>query len=81
MADQTETDLDYLRWHWGDAFVITRVAGGIWKAERKDTHKVIRAKSAVALLDKIRDEYSAKPVPRQEPPVIETDNVIRKFTG
>jgi hypothetical protein len=38
---------------------------GRWIAQRRDTPETLRAESAVELLEKIRADYTRRPVPRQ----------------
>lgn len=58
-------ELAYLRWHWGSAYRITG-SGSAWTATRKDNRHVVTATSAAGLLDAIRDDYAASPVPRPD---------------
>jgi len=59
-----DADLDELRWHWGEAYLIDLI-GSRWIAQRRDSHATIRADSADALLDLIRADYAAHPVSRR----------------
>jgi hypothetical protein len=47
--------LDYLRWHWGEAYEVTRL-GPRWTARRRDTGKLLRATDPDELLSLIRAE-------------------------
>lgn len=68
-------DLAYLRWHWGGAYVING-DGEHWSAKRTDNGRTLTADSALGLLDAIRDDYAARPVPRPEPA-----RLVRKYSG
>jgi hypothetical protein len=57
-------DLAYLTWHWGAAYEITYRLGQ-YRAVRRDDGAMIRADSAGDLLDAIRQDYAARPVPRE----------------
>ena len=57
--------LDELRWHWGSAYLISFFEPDIWLAQRKDNRERVRADSPGKLLDRIRADYTAKPVSRQ----------------
>ena len=72
-------DLASLRYHWRGAYVIN---GGddVWAATRTDNGATIVAWSAAELLDKIRDDYAAMPVPRP-PTRPDTAGIVRKFGG
>jgi hypothetical protein len=52
-------DRTYLQRHWGSAYVIS-----VGRATRKDNRRVLRARNAGELLDLIRLDYQAEPVPR-----------------
>ena len=66
MASDWDADLEDLRWHYGDAYLIHYFPGpGRWIAQRRDSHQTISADSAEALLDLIRADYAARPVSRQ----------------
>lgn len=56
--------LDFLKWHWGTAYEISRPRRDGWTARRKDNRKTLEASSAQVLLVKIRADYQAHPVPR-----------------
>jgi hypothetical protein len=49
--------------HWGEAYVIWYAVGQFW-ARRRDTGAVVKADSADELREQIREDYSARPVPR-----------------
>lgn len=58
-------DLDELRWHWGDAYLIEHFPGpGKWVAQRRDDHATISASTPDELNDKIRADYLKCPVSR-----------------
>lgn len=61
--DPQDEDLDDLRWHYGEAYLI-QVIGGRWVAQRRDSHASISADTAAGLLDLIRADYARKPVCR-----------------
>jgi hypothetical protein len=66
-------DLDDLRWHYGEAYLI-ELLGGRWVAQRRDSHATVSAGSPDQLLGLIRADYAAHPVPRdpRPPPVPRT---------
>jgi hypothetical protein len=59
-----QAELDELRWHWGDAYLIDYLGGGTWVAQRRDSHATISASSPDGLLGCIREDYRRKPVSR-----------------
>jgi len=59
-------DLAYLRWHWGDAYKITRVYG-MFRAVRRDDGSAVCAPTASKLRAEIFADYEARPVPRDLP--------------
>ena len=61
------TDLEDLRWHYGDAYLIKRI-GSRWVAQRRDSHATMSAGSPDQLLGLIRADYAAHPVPRDPRP-------------
>ena len=58
-----EGDLACLRWHWGEAYEITR-AFGMFRAVRRDDGSAVSASTANWLAAEILADYSARPVPR-----------------
>jgi hypothetical protein len=56
-------DLRFLIRHWGSAYRITG-SGGRWRAARRDGLGEVTAQSPAGLLDVIRADYQARPVPR-----------------
>ena len=54
-----------LRWHYGEAYIISCTGLGRWTAERRDTHEVLRSDSAAGLLELIRADYDERPVSRR----------------
>lgn len=52
-----------LRWHWGEAYDITW-SSGLFRATRRDDGSAVSAASFVEMHQLIRDDYSARPVPR-----------------
>ncbi len=66
MGSDWDEPLDDLRWHWGSAYLIHYFeTAGKWVAQRRDSHVTMSADSADGLLEKIRADYAARPVPRQ----------------
>jgi len=63
-----ETPLDELRWHWGDAYLISFFEPDIWVAQRRDDRSVLRSDSPADLREKIVTDYTAHPVSRQVAP-------------
>lgn len=57
--------LDSLRWHWGDAYLISFFEPDQWMAQRRDNRATLRAGTALGLRDLILADYTARPVPRQ----------------
>ncbi len=69
MAREWAADLDELRWHYGEAYLIHYLPGpGRWVAQRRDSHATMSAGSPDQLLDLIRTDYAAHPVPRDPRP-------------
>ena len=64
-SDRDEHDLDELRWHWGEAYLVHHL-GGRWVAQRRDSRETISAGTAAGLLDKIQADYRARPVARRD---------------
>ncbi len=61
----TARPLDELRWHWGDAYLILYFeTAGKWVAQRRDSRETMSADDPAALLDRIRQDYGQRPVPR-----------------
>ncbi len=70
MADWEEP-LEDLRWHYGDAYLIEFFPGpGRWVAQRRDSHGTMSAEGPDQLLDLIRADYAAHPVPRDPRPCL-----------
>jgi len=69
MSSDFEADLDDLRWHWGEAYLIHHLGPDVWVAQRRDSHATISACTSAALLDRIRMDYAAHPVSRAVPSV------------
>lgn len=61
------THLAELQHHWGSAFMITNPEPDVWLAVRRDDHGTLRAGKPGELLDLIRADYFARPVPRRWP--------------
>ena len=65
MAGEWAADLDDLRWHYGEAYLIHFFPGpDKWVAQRRDSHATMSADSADGLLGLIRADYAAHPVGR-----------------
>jgi hypothetical protein len=60
-----EAPLDALRWHWGDAYLISFFEPDQWVAQRRDDRATLRADNPVDLRDLIMADYTARPVSRQ----------------
>ncbi len=54
-----------LRHHWGGAYKIGWRAGR-WRAARRDDGSMVSADTAAGLLEQIRADYAARPVPRED---------------
>jgi hypothetical protein len=59
-----ERPLDELRWHWGDAYLISFFEPDVWMAQRRDDRSVLRSDSPADLREKILADYTAHPVSR-----------------
>jgi hypothetical protein len=62
-ACRRAAELADLRWHWGEAYVIT-APYGLFRAERRDDGAAISCVTAGGLRVLIRDDYAARSVPR-----------------
>jgi hypothetical protein len=60
-----EGPLDALRWHWGDAYLISFYEPDTWVAQRRDNRETICSDSPADLRDLIREDYRVRPVGRQ----------------
>jgi len=60
-----DADLDELRWHWGDAYLICCFGLGRWVAQRRDSHATIGAEGPDELRDLIAADYAERPVSRR----------------
>lgn len=68
-SEQTELlgerhQLELLRWHWSSGYAIALDNNG-WRAERRDDGTVLTEDTAERLLRLIREDFAARPVPRQ----------------
>lgn len=54
--------IDYLRWHWGEAYRIHFYEPDRWMAQRRDTWESLTAGSPLDLRDAIVTDYRTKPV-------------------
>lgn len=68
MLDVYPVGLDYLRRHWGSAYIIRCLGAESWIAVRKDGKGEVRAASAEELLTAIRIDSRDRPVPREDNP-------------
>jgi hypothetical protein len=59
--------IDYLRWHWGEAYRIHFFEPDRWMAQRRDDWDALTAETPLDLRDKIVANYRAKPVGRLTP--------------
>jgi hypothetical protein len=62
-------DLDDLRWHWGEAYLIHHLGPDVWVAQRRDSRQTIGAQDPETLRERIKADYAVRPVSR---PVNET---------
>jgi len=56
--------LELLRWHWDSGYAITLDCDG-WRAERRDDGTILTESTAERLVRLIREDFAARPVPRQ----------------
>jgi hypothetical protein len=63
-ADDMQGPLEALWWHWGEAYIIVHPEPDFWLAERRDTHRTVRAETPEELRDAILADYLASPVSR-----------------
>ncbi len=62
---EEEITLAYIGRHWGGPYRLAR-SGGLYRAVRADDGTELSADTAEGLLEKIRADYQARPVPRPE---------------
>lgn len=62
-----ENDLDALRWHWGDAYVINWAHGQFTAVRRDGRGDLLHSRSTRAMYDVLAADYHACPVPRDLP--------------
>lgn len=67
MTMQTQTALDDLSWHWGEAYDLAVTRAG-WIAKRLDNGRALVAASPSGLRELIIGDYAAQPVPRDLAP-------------
>jgi hypothetical protein len=61
----TGRQLDELRWHWGEAYLIHYFeTADKWVAQRRDSYATMSADGPAELLDLIREDYRRHPVSR-----------------
>ena len=77
MGSDCDVPLGYLRWHYGEAYVVWRPAPDVWIVERRGTHETLRADDPEKLLKLIRDDYAARPVSRAVSPPAEPPDKAR----
>jgi len=65
LGRRNHADLLVLRDGWGEAYDLGVEYPDHWSARRKDNGRVLDARSADDLTQKIYDDYWAGPVPRQ----------------
>jgi len=64
MDREQASSLNWLRWHWGSAYVI-ELRGNLYTATRRDDSAVVMtAVNAILLRERISADYQARPVPR-----------------
>ncbi len=59
-----QRDLEWLQWHWGEAYEITRTYG-MFRAVRRDDGSAVCAVTAEQLRLAIGADYQARPMPRE----------------
>jgi hypothetical protein len=62
--DGIDYDLAELIHHWGEAYLISRLADGRWLAQRRDNRETVTAEDANELHEAIKADYARMPVPR-----------------
>ena len=65
MNTRDEEELADLEYHWGEAYNIAYLGPETWVAQRRDSHSTVGAKTPDGLLERIRQDYLDRPVPRQ----------------
>lgn len=60
-----DRELEDLRFHWGSAYLLQCPRMGLWIAYRRDDMTMIEAPDPERLLELVRGNYLANPVPRQ----------------
>ena len=66
---QVESELEDLRWHWGDAYDIGHDDERGWRAKRRDSlGGWLTGADPDELYKLITEDYSARPVPRSYAP-------------
>ena len=65
-GNQQQEELDDLRFHWGSAYNIQHL-GDTYVAQRRDKSRAtVSAKTPDGLLERIREDYAARPIRRPE---------------
>jgi len=64
MGSDWDEPLRALRWHWGEAYVISHTEPDVWMAQRRDTCETLRDVTALGLRDQIIRDYAARSVKR-----------------
>jgi len=54
-----------LKHHWGEAYNIACLGPETWVAQRRDSRSTVGGRTAAELLERIRQDYRTRPVPRQ----------------
>jgi hypothetical protein len=62
-VNEEPVNLAYLVFHYGQAYRIN-MRRGRYEAERRDDGSLVRADSAEEMLNELRADYAARPVPR-----------------
>ena len=64
MGSEWNDPLDALRWHWGEAYIISHAKPDVWMAQRRDTGETLRDVTPLGLRDQIIRDYTARSVKR-----------------
>jgi len=65
MSSDWDEPLTALRWHWGEAYLISFYEPDAWVAQRRDNGETLRADNPMDLRERIKADYAAAPVSRQ----------------
>ena len=58
-------DLEDLRWHWGEAYLIHHLGPDVWVAQRRDSRQTLGAEDPETLRERIKADYASHPVSRR----------------